>query len=121
MLQHSRASTGQREATDVNALADEYLRLAYHGLRAKDKTFNAQFSTDLDPDLGMVTVVPQDMGRVLLNLITNAFYAVRQRQKRATIGDGIPTYRTGADALPERPCRNSGHRQRHGYSRTSHG
>ena len=81
MLQHSRASTGQREATDVNALADEYLRLAYHGLRAKDKTFNAQFSTDLDPDLGMVTVVPQDMGRVLLNLITNAFYAVRQRQR----------------------------------------
>ncbi len=81
MLQHSRASTGQREPTDLNALADEYLRLAYHGLRAKDKTFNAQFSTDLDPDLGLVTVVSQDMGRVLLNLITNAFYAVRQRQK----------------------------------------
>jgi len=85
MLQHSRASTGQREPTDLNALSDEYLRLAYHGLRAKDKTFNAQFSTDLDPDLGMVTVVSQDMGRVLLNLITNAFYAVRQRQKEQSV------------------------------------
>ena len=74
MLQHSRASTGLREPTDLNVLADEYLRLAYHGLRAKDKTFNAQFSTDLDPNLGLVTVIAQDIGRVLLNLFTNAFY-----------------------------------------------
>ncbi|AQG80895.1 ATP-binding protein [Spirosoma montaniterrae] len=81
MLQHSRAGTGQREPTDLNALCDEYLRLAYHGLRAKDKSFNAQFSVDTDPSLGLVTVVPQDIGRVLLNLFTNAFYAVRERQK----------------------------------------
>ena len=82
MLQHSRASTGQREPTDLNALCDEYLRLAYHGLRAKDKSFNAQFSTDLDASLGKVSMIPQDMGRVLLNLFTNAFYAVQQRQKQ---------------------------------------
>ena len=81
MLQHSRASTGQREPIDINDLCDEYLRLAYHGLRAKDKSFNANFSTDLDANLGMITAVPQDIGRVLLNLITNAFYAVQQRQK----------------------------------------
>lgn len=89
MLQHSRTSTGQREPTDLNALCDEYLRLAYHGLRAKDKTFNAQFSADLDQSLGLVSVVPQDLGRVLLNLFTNAFYAVQQRQKQVgptTIG-----------------------------------
>jgi signal transduction histidine kinase len=82
MLQHSRASTGQREPTDLNALCDEYLRLAYHGLRAKDKTFNAHFTTDLDANLGLVTVVAQDLGRVLLNLFTNAFYAVHQKQKQ---------------------------------------
>ncbi|MGF7217050.1 signal transduction histidine kinase [Spirosoma lacussanchae] len=83
MLQHSRASSGQREPTDLNALCEEYLRLAYHGLRAKDKTFNASFSTELDASLGLVTVVPQDLGRVLLNLYTNAFYAVQSRQKTA--------------------------------------
>jgi two-component system NtrC family sensor kinase len=81
MLQHSRTGSGQREPTDLNGFADEYLRLAYHGLRAKDKAFNANFSTDLDPNLGLITVVPQDMGRVLLNLFTNAFYAVQQRSK----------------------------------------
>lgn len=90
MLQHSRASTGQREPTDLNALCDEYLRLAYHGLRAKDKSFNAQFSTDLDASLGKVSMIPQDMGRVLLNLFTNAFYAVQQRQKQ-TNGNYHPT------------------------------
>lgn len=83
MLQHSRASTGQREPTDLNALCDEYLRLAYHGLRAKDKSFNAQFSADLDASLGLISMIPQDMGRVLLNLFTNAFYAVQQRQKQS--------------------------------------
>ncbi|MFD2572915.1 ATP-binding protein [Spirosoma soli] len=83
MLQHSRASSGQREPTDLNALADEYLRLAYHGLRAKDKTFNAKLNTDFDVSLGQVSLVPQDMGRVLLNLFTNAFYAVQQRQKQS--------------------------------------
>jgi signal transduction histidine kinase len=77
MLQHSRTSSGQKEPTDINALADEYLRLAYHGLRAKDKSFNADFKTDFDPNLPKINVIPQDIGRVLLNLINNAFYAVQ--------------------------------------------
>ncbi len=76
MLQHSRTSTGQKELTDINALADEYLRLAYHGLRAKDKSFNADFKTELDKSIPKINVIPQDIGRVLLNLINNAFYAV---------------------------------------------
>ena len=76
MLQHSRTSSGQKELTDINSLADEYLRLSYHGLRAKDKTFNAEYKTDFDPNLPKINVVPQDIGRVLLNLINNAFYAV---------------------------------------------
>ncbi len=80
MLQHSRSNTGQREPTDLNTLADEYLRLSYHGLRAKDKSFNANFRTELDPDLPLVKIVAQDIGRVLLNLFNNAFYAVQQRQ-----------------------------------------
>ena len=79
MLQHSRTSSGQKELTDINILADEYLRLAYHGLRAKDKSFHAKFETYLDPALPKVNVVPQDIGRVILNLINNAFYAVNQR------------------------------------------
>jgi len=81
MLQHSRTSSGQKEPTDINALADEYLRLSYHGLRAKDKSFNADFKTDFDPNLPKINVIPQDIGRVLLNLINNAFYAVAERQK----------------------------------------
>ena len=76
MLQHSRISTGQKELTDINALADEYLRLSYHGMRAKDKTFNATIKTDFDTAIGKINVVPQDIGRVLLNLFNNAFYAV---------------------------------------------
>jgi signal transduction histidine kinase len=79
MLQHSRTSSGQKEPTDINALADEYLRLSYHGLRAKDKSFNADYKTDLDPNLPKINVIPQDIGRVLLNLINNAFYAVQMR------------------------------------------
>jgi two-component system, NtrC family, sensor kinase len=75
MLQHSRTSSGVKEPTDINALADEYLRLAYHGLRAKDKSFNADFKTEFDPELPKINVIPQDIGRVLLNLINNAFYA----------------------------------------------
>src|SRR6185369_657493 len=82
MLQHSRSSSGQKEMTDVNALADEYLRLAYHGLRAKDKSFNATFKTDLDNSIGKINIVPQDIGRVILNLINNAFYAVAEKQKQ---------------------------------------
>ena len=82
MLQHSRASTGQKEPTDLNALAEEYLRLSYHGLRAKDKTFNATLKTDFDPRLGRVEVVAQDLGRVLLNLFNNAFHAVQEKKKK---------------------------------------
>ncbi|HMK24713.1 MAG TPA: ATP-binding protein [Chitinophagaceae bacterium] len=81
MLQHSRSSSGQKESTDINTLADEYLRLAYHGLRAKDKSFNAAMKTDYDESIGLIKVMPQDMGRVILNLITNAFYAVTERKK----------------------------------------
>jgi len=76
MLQHSRTSSGVKEPTDINALADEYLRLAYHGLRAKDKSFNANMKTDFDETIGKINVIPQDLGRVILNLITNAFYAI---------------------------------------------
>ena len=82
MLLHSRASSGQKEPTDLNALADEYLRLAYHGLRAKDKSFNSKFDAELDPAIGKITIVPQDIGRVMLNLLTNAFYAVSDKKKR---------------------------------------
>jgi two-component system NtrC family sensor kinase len=86
MLEHSRASTGERTLTDLNALADEYLRLAYHGLRAKDKTFNSTLQTDFAPVLPLVEAVSQDLGRVLLNLFTNAFHAVRQRQQQGEPG-----------------------------------
>ncbi|NQU51759.1 MAG: GHKL domain-containing protein [Bacteroidetes bacterium] len=86
MLQHSRSSSGVKEATDINALADEYLRLAYHGLRAKDKSFNASMKTDFDPAIGNINVIPQDIGRVILNLITNAFYVVDEKKK--LIGEG---------------------------------
>jgi signal transduction histidine kinase len=82
MLQHSRQSSGQKELTDINALCDEYLRLSYHGLRAKDKSFNADFEIKLDSTLAPISVVPQDIGRVILNLINNAFYAVNERQKK---------------------------------------
>jgi signal transduction histidine kinase len=88
MLQHSRSSSGIKEPTDINALADEYLRLAYHGLRAKDKSFNATMKTDYDESLsadeagiGNINIIPQDIGRVILNLITNAFYAVTEKKK----------------------------------------
>ena len=81
MLQHSRKSEGVREKTDINALCDEYLLLSYHGMRAKDKNLNADFKTDFDKSAGKINIVPQDIGRVLLNLINNAFYAVNERQK----------------------------------------
>ena len=82
MLQHSRKSTGQKEPTDINALADEYLRLSYHGLRAKDKSFNAIMKTDFDPNNDKINVIQQDIGRVLLNLFNNAFYAVSEKKKQ---------------------------------------
>ncbi len=81
MLQHSRASTGNKEPTDINALADEYLRLSYHGLRAKDKSFNATMETHYDESLEKVNIIPQDVGRVILNLFTNAFYSVSEKKK----------------------------------------
>ena len=81
MLQHSRTSTGQKELTNINALADEYLRLSYHGLRAKDKSFNAEIKTDFDNSIEKINIVTQDIGRVLLNLMNNAFYAVGEKRK----------------------------------------
>ncbi len=89
MLQHSRSSSGQLELTDINVLCDEYLRLAYHGLRAKDKSFNAKFEAELDPYVDKVLVMQQEIGRVLLNLINNAFYAVTERKKHGA-GDYTP-------------------------------
>ncbi|MBL7761967.1 MAG: GHKL domain-containing protein, partial [Chitinophagaceae bacterium] len=83
MLQHSRLSSGKKEPTDINALADEYLRLAYRGLRAKDKSFNAAFETNFDSTLPKLNVIPKDIGRVLLNIINNAFYAVNEKKKSA--------------------------------------
>ena len=94
MLQHSRSSSGIKEPTDINALCDEYIRLTYHGLRAKDKLFNATIKTDFDNSLsadeagiGNINIIPQDIGRVVLNLLTNAFYAVNEKQKQ-----NIPGY-----------------------------
>jgi signal transduction histidine kinase/ligand-binding sensor domain-containing protein len=86
MLQHSRASSGEKEPTDINVLADEYLRLAYHGLRAKDKSFNSAMETHFDNNIGKIDIIPQDMGRVILNLITNAFHAVQERKKQGEEG-----------------------------------
>jgi two-component system NtrC family sensor kinase len=83
MLQHSQSSSGKKEPTDLNALVDEYLRLSYHGLRAKDKEFNSELVTHFDENLPKVNVIPQDIGRVLLNLFNNAFYAVNQKSKTA--------------------------------------
>ncbi len=80
MLQHSRVSSGQKEPADINQLADEYLRLAYHGLRAKDKSFNVSLKTSFDENIGKINIVPQDIGRVLLNLYNNAFYAVNEKR-----------------------------------------
>ena len=81
MLQHSKASTGKKEPTDINKLADEYLRLSYHGMRAKDKNFNAELKTDFDESIGNINIISQDIGRVLLNLYNNAFYSVSESQK----------------------------------------
>ena len=86
MLQHSRSSSGEKEPTDLNVLADEYLRLAYHGLRAKDKSFNATLETHFDDSIGKVHVMAQDMGRVILNLITNAFYVVQEKKSQQPQG-----------------------------------
>ena len=93
MLQHSRSSNGVKDPTDINKLADEYLRLAYNGLRAKDKSFNAILKTDYDETIGNIKIIPQDIGRVILNLITNAFYAVDERKKMQP--ENLPTGDSG--------------------------
>jgi signal transduction histidine kinase len=90
MLQHSRSSNNKKEPTDINALCDEYLRLSYHGLRAKDKSFNATMKTDFDDSIGNINIIPQDIGRVVLNLINNAFYAVDEKKKQ--MGDGYEPF-----------------------------
>jgi signal transduction histidine kinase len=92
MLQHSRSSTGIKAPQDINALADEYLRLAYHGLRAKDKSFNATLKTDYDESIGKVNIIPQDIGRVILNLINNAFYAVNEKNLSAVLDQSAVNY-----------------------------
>jgi signal transduction histidine kinase len=86
MLEHARTSTGEKRLTDLAALADEYLKIAYHGLRAKDKDFNAELKTNFGIGLGLTEVVPQEIGRVLLNLYNNAFYAVKEKQTTAPTG-----------------------------------
>jgi len=91
MLQHSRKNTGQKELADINDLADEYLRLSYHGLRAKDKSFNATMKTNFDETIEKINIVPQDIGRLLLNLFNNAFYAVSEKKKNETI-QGLNNY-----------------------------
>lgn len=92
MLQHSRTTNHEKEPSNINAIADEYLRLSYHGLRAKDKSFNATLNTDLDDTIGKINIVPQDIGRVILNLITNAFHACIERNKEAK-GKGDTAYK----------------------------
>jgi signal transduction histidine kinase/tetratricopeptide (TPR) repeat protein len=92
MLQHSRSRSGQKEPTDVNALCDEYLRLSYHGLRAKNKSFNATMKTDFDEKIGNINIVPQDIGRVVLNLINNAFYAVDEKKKAERLTQNADSY-----------------------------
>lgn len=81
MLQHSRSGSGVKELTDINKLVDEYVRLSFHGMRARDKSFNAELDIDLDPSLGKTFILPQDFGRVVLNLLNNAFYAVNEKRK----------------------------------------
>ena len=94
MLQHSRTSTGIKEPTDINALCDEYLRLAYQSFRAKDKEFNATMKTDFDQTIGKINIIPQDIGRVLLNLYNNAFYAVTEKAKEVNQPKGVTSVRS---------------------------
>ena len=90
MLDHSRESSGEKVETDINALCDEYVRLSYHGLKAKDKTFNAQFDVHFQEELPLIQVVPQDIGRVLLNILNNAFYTVDKKAKMNSNGEYHP-------------------------------
>lgn len=81
MLQHSKTGSGKKENTDINALCEEYLRLSFHGVRSKDKNFNSQLKTEFDESIEKINVIPQDIGRVIMNLLTNAFYAVNEKSK----------------------------------------
>ncbi|MEO7119620.1 MAG: ATP-binding protein [Ginsengibacter sp.] len=87
MLQHSRSITVIKEPTDINALADEYLRLSYHGMRAKDKAFSVTIQTDFDQSIGKINIIPQDIGRVVLNLYNNAFYPTNEKSQPANLKD----------------------------------
>ncbi len=107
MLQHSRSSTGQKESTDINKLVDEYLRLAFHGMRAKEKAFHATLQTTYDPAAGTLRVIPQDLGRVLLNLFNNAFYAVNKRKQDAA-AEYEPCVRIQTSRL-KKPIQTGGH------------
>ncbi|WP_075352502.1 sensor histidine kinase [Algoriphagus marinus] len=101
MLEHSRANKGEKAPTDLNALADEFVRLSYHGLRAKDKSFNADFKLELDPNLPKVNVVASDIGRVILNLVNNAFYAVNDKSKSENVAsDYAPTIKVSTNQIP---------------------
>jgi signal transduction histidine kinase len=101
MLQHSRASSGTKVPIDINALCDEYLRLSYHGIRAKDKYFNCKLETRFDPNLGKINIVPQDAGRVLLNLFNNAFYACADRNRKPA--KTVAGIESGQDAVEYSP------------------
>ena len=92
MLQHSRSSSGVKEPTDINALCDEYLRLSYHGLKAKDKSFNATMITEYDESIGNINIIAQDIGRVILNLINNAFYVVNEKKNASASSAGLAGY-----------------------------
>jgi two-component system, NtrC family, sensor kinase len=91
MLEHSRSNTGERRLTDINNLCDEFLRLSFHGMRAKDKSFNADFKTDFDPNLPKINITPQNISRVILNLVNNAFYAVNEKKTKSTEGGYLPS------------------------------
>ncbi len=109
MLQHSRSSSGVKEPTDINALCDEYLRLSYHGLRAKDKSFNATMKTDFDNSIGNINIIPQDIGRVVLNLLTNAFYVVDEKKKTPQpLKESNEPYEPTVTVTTRRPCSPSG-------------
>jgi len=108
MLQHSRASSGQKEPTDINALCDEYLRLAYHGIRARDKSFQATFATDFDDSLEKINLAPQDIGRVILNLVNNAFYAVNEKAGRLKGESYTPLVTVSTRSVPAQPGRVAG-------------
>ena len=101
MLEHSRTSGGERRLTDINALADEYLRLSFHGMHAKDKNFNADYQLHFHKNLDKVDIVTQDISRVLLNIFNNAFYAVNQKRIQLSESSYIPTISVATKQLKD--------------------